>query len=892
MKNINFDNPYLLLLFIPIILAIVIPYCISISKDNKTKGWKISLAIHLAIGGLISLALAGLMSISVLTKTTVYVLADVSYSSERNLDEIDAYIAEIKANLPENSKLGVVCFGKNSVVLTPEGRALKSVALAKVDDSATDIASALNYTGTLFKGETLKRIVLITDGNHTVSKETGAVASAVEMLTEAGIKVDTVFLDNTLKAGESEVQISKAEYVESVYLGHENTVKFLVQSSADTNMILKLYSRPYSSGANTEEFEEVGSVTLTAEAGMNTVSFPISSETSGIFEYRAMIEAEHDTSLNNNVMSFVQTVEGKLQVLLVTGEAADKTAIETMYGEKADVDAYVVSGRNNNVPFTLEELTFYDEVIVSNLDIREINNVNAFVDSLDIVVSQYGKSLLALGDLRLQNDKDDLTFKKFAELLPVTYGNANKDGRLFTIVLDVSGSMGLWTKAEHSRQAVINLLSVLEDEDYVSIVTFSGEILATNAEQLKYCKEDLLDYVQRLTLSHSTDVGGGLNKALSIYEAEGRSGQVILISDGISIGNKYDAMTESNRLVEKGIVLSVVNMVGGNEGSKGLLQSIARVGGGGYYEITASDNVGSIIADKVADDVADAIVHQESTVNISGYQDAVVDGFASFPKVSSFIQSSERYDASVPLTITRPNAVKGYVPLYAYRQHGNGRVSSFTSSISDDWTALWSDNVKSAFMENVLISNTPAAKVDYPFNLKVEHDEYETYVEITPSVLDPEAKTKVEITYANGQKSTKELAFDSQKYFYTFETAAAGGYKLKITYSYGDKSFTTESYFNVSYLPEYNAFASFDSSKIYKFMRGNGSINLGEIPDLENDPGEISTYKVSYTIPLLIAAAVLFLIDIIIRKFKIGERRKEKTSKEPKEKKAEGGETA
>ena len=164
MKNISFDNPYLLLLAIPLALAIIIPFLISRNKDNRTPLWTTSLILHVVIIALIALAAAGISTVSVLTKTTVYVLADVSYSSDRNLDQIDAYVAEIKESLPVNTTMGVVCFGKNCVVVTPAGRTVKSVSEAKLDNSATDIAGALTFTEGLFKGDTLKRIILITDG--------------------------------------------------------------------------------------------------------------------------------------------------------------------------------------------------------------------------------------------------------------------------------------------------------------------------------------------------------------------------------------------------------------------------------------------------------------------------------------------------------------------------------------------------------------------------------------------------------------------------------------------------------------------------------------------------------------------------------------------------------
>ena len=111
MKNISFDNPYLLLLIIPLLLAIIIPIIIAIRKENRHKSVFISLALHIIISVCVILALAGMIHTTVMTETQVIVVADVSYSSDRNLDKVDAYIQEIQEKLPKNSKMAVVVFG-------------------------------------------------------------------------------------------------------------------------------------------------------------------------------------------------------------------------------------------------------------------------------------------------------------------------------------------------------------------------------------------------------------------------------------------------------------------------------------------------------------------------------------------------------------------------------------------------------------------------------------------------------------------------------------------------------------------------------------------------------------------------------------------------------------
>ena len=883
MKDISFDNPYLLLLAIPLILIIVLPFFIIGNKDNRSVSWKISMGLHVVIVALVTLAAAGLKSTSVLTKTTVYVVADVSYSSDRNLDEIDGYIQEIQENLPVNSKLGVVCFGRNVILLTPAGRTLKKVSEAKVDDTATDIVSALNYTETLFTDDSLKRIVLITDGNDTVNGSVGTIASAVTRLTDNGVKIDTIFLNNNLKEEEIEVQINEAQAASSTYLGHANQVEVFLQASGNTGVKVDLYGREKATDGQPDgEFEEIDYTVLSLSEGVHSVTMDLPSDVSGSFEYMVKAVADKDISDYNNTLTFTQEVVGRTKILLITGNAADREAVVQAYGNDADITSYVVGGEGSYAPFMLEEIIEFDEIVVSNVDIRNIKNVNALIDSLDMAISQYGKSLITFGDLRLQTDAEDPIFNKFQELLPVDYGNDSREGRMYTIVLDVSHSMFMASKFTTAKQAAINLLSILSDDDYICLVTFSGEIKIRTPKKVSECRQELIKYIDSISTEHGTDIGLGLEEALNTIDAlKLEENQVMLITDGFSFDNKVDAVQAAKNLYDYGATLSAICTYIPSDGNGGIdtLGSLVNEDlGGKIYDIERPEDVQGIVFGSVADDIGDVIIEKDARANIAQRSDGIAQGFETLPMVSGDIISMEKDDATVPMTVTHLKS-SGYtisVPLYAYRSHGNGRVASFTSNLSGTWTKNWSAEEKERFIDNMFLSNTPKTRKDAPITVNIQRTEQDAYIEILPSVLNPDAKVTLKIKLPNGREMTRELAFDSQKYSYTFETVGAGIYRTDITYSYETyekKEYTVNEGFNIAYLAEYNAFASCDTSKIYEFMRGKGTINEGKIPNLENDKKEISTYKESYVIPLLIAAIAVFVTDILIRKLALGKKK-------------------
>ena len=878
MKNISFDNPYLLLIAIPLALAIIIPYIIIKNKDNKTLGWFMSLCVHIVISILISLGAAGLMSVTVMTKTTVYVVADVSYSTERDLDRIDEYIAEIKENLPANSTLGIVCFGKDNVVLTSAGRTIKSVKEATVDTTATNIASALGFTETLFGKDVIKRIVLITDGCDTVSKDVGTIASTVERLTENGVKIDTIFLDSTLGEDEIEVQLSGAECAQSTYLDHNSEVNLLIQSSGTTNVMLELLMRDVA--VTGQEFERIGYTVINVESGLETVTMTLPTNMSGEYEYKAIITADDDISDLNNECTFRQTVVGKTKILLVTGQKDDVSLISAVYGSDSIIDSYVITSKNNRVPFTIEDMIEYDEIIISNVDVRNIHNANAFIDSIDNAVSQYGKSLITLGNLYIQTENDDPLFKKLEEILPVDYGNYARDGKLYTIVLDVSHSMFMAYKFSIAKEAAMKLVSLLNDDDYICLVTFSGEIKVRTPARVGDAKQELVEYINGLNTAHGTDIGLGLEEAMkAIKNLNLSENQVMLISDGFSFDSTKDAVQVAGELFDSGTPVSAINtyIPADGENGRATLKKVVNAGVGGvYYEISNLEKVDSLVFGTVANSVTESVIERNSTVNIERYRDPIVSGISSLSSVSGFVQSVAKYDAVVPLTI---NYVKGAsyvreVPLYAYRTHGNGRIATLTTSISGSWTSLWSEAERVGIVSNMLTAAIPDERVDHPFNVTIESNDYDAYIEIVPGILNPKAVVTIVVTLPNGKTITRNLEFDSRKYTYTFDTGKVGTYTIDVSYSYDDKTFTSKESFEIPYLAEYNAFATFSKANIYEFMRGNGRIVENGIPDLENERSEVTTYNMSYRIPLLIAAIALFLLDVLIRKIKLSKKKK------------------
>ena len=176
---LQFNNAYMLFIAIPLLAVLTVPFFIAVRKDNRNGHNIASGVLHVVMAVLIAFAAAGTSFVHVITETEVYVVADVSYSANKNLETVDNYIQNIESTLPNNAKLGVICFGKDYKLTTKLGKKVTSVKEAGVDDTETNISAALEYAGSLFKDDVIKRIVVITDGRQTYNANSGELQRTV-----------------------------------------------------------------------------------------------------------------------------------------------------------------------------------------------------------------------------------------------------------------------------------------------------------------------------------------------------------------------------------------------------------------------------------------------------------------------------------------------------------------------------------------------------------------------------------------------------------------------------------------------------------------------------------------------------------------------------------------
>lgn len=911
MSNINFDNAYLLLLIIPLVAVVIVPFALAVRKDNANGHNIASCVLHVLIAVLVGFAIAGTSILTVMTETEVYVVADVSYSASRNLDTVDRYVQNVREALPANSKMGVVAFGRDCELICELGGENVSVKTADVDDSATDISGALTYASGLFHDGVIKRIVLITDGGDSSPEQSSGLAGTINALYDSGIYVDAIFVDDNLPDGTHEVQVTDAEFSSTAFAGRQSGAYVTVNSGSVRNAVVTLsVSRTGEDGVREELPQYSQSTYPTLSVGTNVFNFDLCTDEPGTYNYTVAVSCEDEVNTFNDSYSFTQTVHDKMKVAVIaqsyldTNGGEDLDRLRALYGDDAEVDEYIVVGNVDPVPSIVEDLCEYDQIVLANTDITALSNYSAFIDALNTLVSSYGKTLLTFGNTSIQS-KDDDSLTALQDMLPSSFGGNNADDRNMIFVVDNSYSMdesGYMAAVKNGLKLMIER-SVSSDSS-VTIIAFWGSVrsirVPSRGEVDSENYNQLMDFIDDFEGMQATDIGLGLNEA-SKYIVSDKVNEICLISDGRNYDvTAIDPISEASGLFAQGVLTNCLYVGPSDAANPDGISEMRRVAAAGcgndpdannYYECTNPEDIGDVVVGEYLPSVNDYYVVGDTAVNVELAGDEALEGIASVPDIGGYFYGRLKNSATNVLTVDYDtgrvdgdgNPVTVEVPLYSYWSYGNGRVASFSSSLgstsvgsgwvgdfvgSGDDTQLAEGSTWNQLLRNILFTNTPEQHVDYPYLFNLEYTGGYASAEIRPAHAVAAASAVVTVTSPDGSSQEYAMAFNGTQYSYGFLPEDIGTYSVRVTYTVEGKQYTSSGYIDIPYLAEYDSFEYFSPSTLNLLLAGRGTVSEDGSIQLINPEDELDTYSLYLTLPLLIAAVSLFVVDIIIRKLK------------------------
>lgn len=876
MSNISFDNPWLLLAGIPMLLVVAVPFLVAVRRQNANLHNVGAFVCQILVVAAATLALAGMKYDATVTETNVYVLADVSYSTNGNLDVLDGYVRDVQKQLPKNSKMALVAFGRNYQVLSNLGEEIVSVRTAdEVDDSGTDIAGALRYVGALFDDDVIKHIVVITDGKETAGNN--SITAEVGKLEDAGVYIDVVYLNDNLTDDCREIQLTDVTYTASAFVGRSETAELEIFCNNDGQTHIYI---------DVECGAEKASYAQTLYRGVNRVSVPLDTETAGSFAYTVTVRPEQsadDTSPYNNSCLFTQVLSDDVRVLFIGGSEIDCAAGRRIYG--ADNVRYVWDPEE--VPFTVEELCTYDEIVLCNFDVRTMLSSQQFVSGLNTVVSKFGKTLTTYGNTFVQEDGEerDASLDSLSGMLPVTVGNANRDARYVVILLDVSLSTNESSRLETIRNVLKLIVESLDVNDKVHLIGFSNGNTLLFSGSL-WDKSIIYDKVDSSSTNGTTYLQGGLEKAQEAFRGQSLHNQeLIIISDGLFITEVGKAenpcLTIAEELSASNVVLSAISVYSGTQDQEyrnflsGLVRNKNANGKGYFQEITNPSELEVILREIEEQTDQVRIEGDRYEVTLRRPQEDLLSGVSSLSSIGGFWYGTEKTGAVCVVSVKhyRDKLHADDLPLFAYWSYGSGRVASFLSDISDAWTSSWTGENETTFLSNIGGAMLPTERIELPFLVSCEPDGDSTRITVSTPSYHKSATMTVTLTRPDGSQITRTMLYDSEQYVCDLTTDQPGRYEIGIVYDYNTQHYELARHFAISRYAEYDCLADYTVASLYRIVSENGEVSQDGTLAMDHADSAVRTYTYPFLIPLMIACAAFFLLGVMIRLIRLKDLR-------------------
>ena len=843
--GIEITRAYALLL-IPVILLIF--YLISKNLNGVVRKDKLVLISRILILILIILGIADI-NINLKGKNieTIFLL-DVSDSMSGFSNEGLKFIDNSLKEQPNHNKCGVILFGDNSSV-DKYMDASKSYEEFKSSPItiATNIEEAINSSFSLFDKRASKRLVLITDGEENK----GDMLKTVNLLKKENVDLKVYNVDN-FKG--DEVYVDNVSVPDNISIGEEFSVITKIQSNIQTKVKLTLFSGRDKKGEQEVEVQK----------GENTFVFKDVQTSGGFKSYRVLIEPEKDNNSSNNEYSCFTNVISKPNILVIEGNKNSALGVVEAL-KAANSEFTVISGET--APKTLNEMLEYKTIVLCDVHADDLGT--GFLDNIENYVKEYGGGLVTFGgenSYALGGYKDT----NLEKILPV---NMDKKGKneipkiSISLVIDKSGSMssgdGSVSKLTLAKEAAMKSLDNLRSTDEISVVAFDDKYQRVVDRQNVNDKEEIKGLISGISEGGGTSIYPALNEAYTIQtESNAKIKHIILLTDGqdgFGLSNYEDLI---NNINNDGITLSTVSV--GEDADSYLLDELAQRGGGRTYHTDRFTDIPRIFAKEVLLSTGTYIINEEFTPKLVSNNE-VMNGVLEdnyIPSLLGYIGTSKKDKAIEVLSSSHDE------PILAVWQYGIGKSASWTSVINGQWSGNFLTWDKGAQLIKNIIYWT-IEDLSNEGKLSITQDGNEAVVELYTDSAKNGTKVNAVYNGENNQRGTFELIQkEPGKYVGRIELKDLGFY-----------NFNVREENNGQVINNYNGAFSLQYSDEFKFNNNKEKLNT-LVNELDgrfiNKPREVflgemksSIKPVNLTIPLVILAIFLFLLDIVYRRLNL-----------------------
>ncbi len=861
--RIEFDRPYLLLILIPIVAALIVSYRF---QNEKKRHVKIKQTLLTGIlMSLLVLAMAGPQMMANSQRVATVFVVDASASVSDYRDEMKQFINDALKERKKRDYVGIVAFGGDAQVeqFVSELNSFKGVQ-TEVDANNTNLEKALTMAASMIPEGNFGRIILMTDG----VENQGVVSrlSGTPLLSEKELLIYQINPEENPEVYVTSIDVGNGNQISK---GEKINITVNIKSNGKTKAKVHLYQ-----GRTMVDTQEVS-----LSSGDNTVLFTETAEEEGLATYTARVESEDDTlRVNNEYSTYLNIVREKR--FLVVEDGGDATELVSIVNalfsdEKSHADVVNVF----SVPRKINELMEYTGVIFVNVD---ASNVPAdFMAILKSYVRDNGGGFVATGgrnSFGMGYYKDTV----LEEILPVDMDPVEKDelpSIAICYVIDKSGSMsgglGMVDKLEVAKKATSeSMRTLIPGKDSVGVISFDdGFTKVVNVHKIKDAG-DLKESQQKvgtIAIEGGTSILPALSEAVKeISKADAKIKHVILLTDGED-GYEFANYAETLKKAEKnGVTISTVAV--GDGCNTELLENVAKNGGGSTYVTQTGDELPMIFTQEI-------LLHRKSYIRIGDFVPRQEASSLELLKevefrlpFKAFIATKMKSGAS-ELAFHYDEEEMEKFPILAAWQYGLGKTVAWTTDVTGEWSQNYSGNNSFAKMWANIFSYITTVESDSEVYAKTEVNGNSATVTYHAKGNVPGSTVEMTVTDVDGIEQTITLnPVGVNEYRGNFSLDKPGAYVVGVKrYDGNGQQIYEESATTV---------AMMQYSEEYRVEKGVGEQTINELKSLTGatiitEPAEAFNYIMrrskgmrDMTPFLLVFAMVFFLYNIFYRRFR------------------------
>ena len=845
-----------------LILLAAIPVLIFVQRRAHLGAakWRKSVTFFLRGTALLCaiLALADLHRTHKEQRLAVVFLIDASESiPSTEHEEASKQINAVVAKLKPTDRFGIIGFATETSVLReirskrdlpPEDMlagSLETLREQTLGRGGTDILTALKRAIALLPDNYHRRIVLFSDGTHNAGGT--ALKDYLPLLSASNVEISTIPLDAVKDA----VRVVQLQLPTQVRKGQHFGIEAVIETDGS---IPKLNATLYHEDTPIDDFE------WTLPSGRHVRPLlPQQISEEGSRTYRLKLNVIDEIPENNQASAVVQ-IQDKPQVSLYTEDnLADTASLKTVLEENG-FGVEVMSPAE--MPTELVALQRSDVLVLSDVSVDSLSSEQ--LQHIENYVYDLGHGLVVIGG-RHAYGPGGYTDTALERSLPVEMTpRERKDAVAIVFVLDTSGSMANYVGARQKIQLAIEGVRTgirnLDEEDVAGILGFNTDV--HRISDLTSNHSVLITAVSKLRpTGGTTKIKDATEKAYEMLKAnEAKRKHIVLLSDGKSDGAASAFLQLAARIAEARISITAIAI---GDANKQLLTQIAETGGGRAVFVQNLQQLPTVLTEAVRE-TRRYIVQEPFQPVIVVSSEPVVAGIGTPPQLHGYISTTEKEVAQVFIHSHKDE------PILAGWNFGLGKSIAWTSDVQPGWSKEWIpwDNF-GKFWGQVVNWVLPATDTDADFDLSVslQHGVAQVSIDTRTS---SQAAYKLHVAGPEGTSEPVEMQQDTPtRYSGIFQMHNSGAY-IVTAQREGDERRRTE-VLSLSYPAEYAEFRV-NTDLLKMLAAGTAGIHEPTSTQITRPAGTPVEKKTSLAQALLIAAAILFVLEMILRRYSIANR--------------------